>query len=75
MQGRILEVLDDVCESIPLELPAATKKSKKLVKEAVRSACSRLLCHLPHRLTRICFFACQLVCGSAPRSWGFTKTS
>ncbi|GAB9464626.1 hypothetical protein Gpo141_00002055 [Globisporangium polare] len=33
-EGRILEVLDDVCESIPLELPAATKKSKKLVKEA-----------------------------------------
>ncbi|KAF1318277.1 Rxlr-like protein, partial [Globisporangium splendens] len=32
-EGRILEVLDDICDQIPLRLPSTTKKSKNLLKE------------------------------------------
>uniref|UniRef100_K3WJT1 Saposin B-type domain-containing protein n=1 Tax=Globisporangium ultimum (strain ATCC 200006 / CBS 805.95 / DAOM BR144) TaxID=431595 RepID=K3WJT1_GLOUD len=32
-EGRILEVLDDICDQIPLRLPSTNKKSKNLLKE------------------------------------------
>lgn len=77
MQVRILEVLDDVCDALPLELPAATKKSKKLVKEAVRPRVSmgsfgtlviQYIAHFAYAIVDIVF-------GSALRSWACTKTS
>ncbi|KAG6613685.1 RxLR-like protein [Phytophthora cinnamomi] len=50
-EARILEVLDDVCEQVPLELPGSNHKSKRMLS----AACNDFVGEYEDELTRTFF--------------------